>query len=129
MAFERFVPAAVSRVRPRATFRPSGLISFDAASVDAFQLNEASHAVLFFDKTKKLVGIKTTRDDGEAGAIPLAKRRRSVSLKAPQFFERFAITLDHPRRFDVAFDEAAKMMTIDIKTVRRRRGRRPRTTA
>jgi len=125
MAFERFIPTTVSRVRPKVTFRPSGLISFDAAAVETFKLNEASHAVLFFDKTKKLVGIKTTRDGGESGAISLLKRRRSVSLKAPQFFEKFAITLDRPWRFDVAFDEAGRMMTINIKTVRRRRGRRP----
>ncbi len=78
MAFEKFIPSQTSGVRPRATIRPSGLISFDAASVEAFGLNSVSYAVLFFDKTRKIVGVQMTDKAGEDGALQLSRRRRSV---------------------------------------------------
>ena len=54
MSFEKFIPPQTSGVRPRATIRPSGLISFDAATVDTFGLDTAAYAVLYFDKTRKM---------------------------------------------------------------------------
>ena len=125
MAFERYVPPRTAGARPRATIRPSGLISFDATSVEVFDLDKATHAVLFFDKTRKLLGIHTTSNPKEAGAFPLSRRRRSVSLKAPQFFTQYGLTIDEAQRFDVSEDKANKMLTINIKNVQRRRGRRP----
>ena len=55
MAFERYIPPRTVGMKPRATIRPSGLVSFDAAAVEAFGLAKASHAVLFFDKSRKLI--------------------------------------------------------------------------
>lgn len=127
MPFERFIPVANTQAKPKATIRPSGLISFDATAVEAFGLEAATHAVVFFDKTKKLVGIKPTRDGSEEGAIPLNKRRRSMSLRVPSFFERYAISLPQPQRFDVSWDEASGLVVINLKSVHRKRGRRPRS--
>ena len=93
MAFEKFVPPQAAGTRPRATIRPSGLISFDAASVVAFDLESVKFAILFFDKTRKIVGVKTSKKNDEEGALPLSKRRRSVSLKSPQFFHQSAFRL------------------------------------
>jgi hypothetical protein len=125
MAFERFVPPQTAGARPRATIRPSGLISFDATAVEVFDLDQATHAVLFFDKTRKLVGVQTTGNQKEQGAFKLSRRRRSMSLKAPQFFSRYGLTIDEAQRFDVSEDKANKMLTINVKNVQRRRGRRP----
>jgi hypothetical protein len=128
MAFERFVPPQIAGTRPKATIRPSGLISFDAAAVEAFGLERASHAVLFFDKTRKMVGVLTTSNGREEGALKLSRRRRSVSLKAPQFFEKYALSFDEAQRFEVGRDDNANMLTISMKSVQRRRGRRPKQT-
>ena len=128
MAFERFVPPQTAGSRPRATIRPSGLISFDAASVEAFKLTKVSHAVLFFDKTRKLIGIELTNSEKEPGAFPLSRRRRSVSLKAPHFFAQYGLEFEESQRFDVGQEKAGGMLTISMKTVQRRRGRRPKTT-
>jgi hypothetical protein len=125
MAFERFVPPQTAGTRPRATIRPTGLISFDATAVDVFGLDRASHAVLFFDKTRKLIGIQPTSKQEESGAFKLSRRRRSVSLKAPQFFSQYGLTIPEPMRFDVSQDRGNKMLTINVKNVPRRRGRRP----
>jgi hypothetical protein len=125
MAFEKFIPPQTSGVRPRATIRPSGLISFDAASVEAFGLKSVSYAVLFFDKTRKIVGVQMTDKAGDDGALKLSRRRRSVSLKAPQFFDLYGLSFDEAQRFDVGQNPTTKMLTISLKNVPRRRGRRP----
>ena len=128
MAFEKFIPPQSSGVRPRATIRPSGLISFDAASVETFGLHAASYAVLFFDKTRKIVGIQITDNETDDGALKLSSRRRSVSLKAPQFFDLYGLSFEEAQRFDVGRDPTSNMLTISLKNVKRRRGRRPKKT-
>jgi hypothetical protein len=125
MAFEKFIPPQSSGVRPRATIRPSGLISFDAASVESFGLHSASFAILYFDKTRKMVGIQITDKESDDGALKLSRRRRSVSVKAPQFFDLYGISFEEAQRFDVGQDPATKILTISLKNVPRRRGRRP----
>jgi len=125
MAFERFVPPQAAGTRPRATIRPSGLISFDAASVAAFGLDSAKYAVLFFDKTRKIIGVKISNKAAEEGSLQLSRRRRSVSLKSPQFFHQYGLTVDESQRMEVTRDHADDMLMINVKDVKRRRGRRP----
>lgn len=128
MGFEKYIPPKTSGVRPRATIRPSGLISFDAASVEAFGLDSASYAILYFDKNRKLVGVEITNNKRDDGALRLSKRRKSVSLKAPQFFDLYGLTFEEAQRFDVGHDPSSNMLTISLKNVKRRRGRRPKKT-
>ena len=125
MAFERFVPPQAAGTRPRATIRPSGLISFDAASVAAFGLDSVKNAILFFDKTRKIIGVKISDSAKEEGVLPLSRRRRSMSLKSPQFFHQYGLSIDESQRFDVTKDQADDMLFINVKNVKRRRGRRP----
>ena len=125
MTFERFVPPQAAGTRPRATIRPSGLISFDAASVEAFGLDSVKFAILFFDKTRKIIGVKTSNKKDEEGALSLSKRRRSVSLKSPQFFHQYGLSVDESQRFEVSRDRDDGMLMINVTGVKRRRGRRP----
>jgi predicted nucleic acid-binding protein len=101
------------------------LISFDAASVAAFGLDSAKFAVLFFDKTRKIIGVKITRTDKEEGSLPMSRRRRSVSLKSPQFFHQYGLTVEESQRFEVSRDPDDGMLLISVRDVQRRRGRRP----
>ena len=128
MAFEKYIPPQSSGLRPRATIRPSGLISFDAAAVEAYGLQSASFAVLYFDKTRKVVGVEITKNANEEGALKLSRRRRSVSVKAPQFFDLYGLSFDEAQRFDVGRNPETKMLTISLKNIKRRRGRRPKKT-
>jgi hypothetical protein len=125
MAFERFVPPQAAGTRPRATIRPSGLISFDAASVAAFGLEKAKFAILFFDKTRKIIGVKLSNSADEEGVLQLSRRRRSVSLKSPQFFHQYGLSIDDSQRFEVSRDQSDGLLLINVKDVKRRRGRRP----
>lgn len=123
MPFEKFIPTTTKVARPKATIRPTGLISFDARSVESFGLFEATHAVLYFDRAKKRIGVKITTDGEEEGAIPLSRRRRSVSLKAPGLLDKFSLKLDGPKRLDASFDEKENKIVIDLASIRRRPGR------
>lgn len=125
MAFERFVPPQAAGTRPRATIRPSGLISFDAASVAAFGLESAKFAILFFDKTRKIIGVNISNNEEDEGVLQLSRRRRSVSLKSPQFFHQYGLTVEESQRFEVTRDQPDGMLLISVKDVKRRRGRRP----
>jgi hypothetical protein len=125
VAFERFIPPQAAGTKPKATIRPSGLISFDANAVEAFRLRSAKYAVLFFDKIRKIVGIQISDNADEEGALPISFRRRSASLKAPHFFDRYALSFTESQRFDIGYDDTNSMLTINMKAVRRRRGRRP----
>jgi hypothetical protein len=81
--------------------------------------------VLYFDKTKKMVGVQITKNEGDDGALKLSRRRRSVSLKSPQFFDLYGLAFEEAQRFDVGLDPDSNMLTISLKHVQRRRGRRP----
>jgi len=81
--------------------------------------------VLYFDKIRKMVGVQITKNQGDDGALKLSRRRRSVSLKAPQFFDLYGLSFEEAQRFDVGHDPDSNMLTISLKHVQRRRGRRP----
>jgi hypothetical protein len=126
MGFEKFVPrTAASKATPQVTIRKSGLISFDGAAVQEFELERATHLVLFFDKGRKLLGIQKTNDAKTDGAIPISRRRRTVSVKVPPFFESWGFLLDDMHKLDVKYDESLAMMVVDLSGIQRRRGRRP----
>jgi len=126
MGFEKYVPQATpNKSLPKVTIRKTGLISFDAAAVKEFSLEKVTHMVLFFDKSKKVLGVLSDADDAQQGAIPVSRRRRTVSIKVPQFFSSFGLLIDDNRKFDVSFNDNEKMITIDLSAVKRRRGRRP----
>ena len=129
MAFEKFVPPRARTAAPKALIRPTGLISFDGNAVEAFGLAEAQYALLFFDRTRKLVGVKLTANATDEGALKLSRRRRTVSVKSPEFFAEYGIEISQPTRFDAFQDDNKDMIVVNIKSVPRRRGRRAKTAS
>ena len=126
MGFEKFVPrSAANSAKPQVTIRKSGLISFDGVAVQEFNLEKATHLVLFFDKGRKLLGIRSETSAGTAGALPISRRRRTVSVKAPFFFESLGFMLDDTHKLEVRRDESQSLMIVDLRGIERRRGRRP----
>ncbi len=125
MPFEKFSPTPNQSHGPRVTIRPSGLISFDAHAVERFELDRRTHALLFFDKAKKLIGVKPVAQSEDEAAFRLIRRRRTRGIKAPQFFEHFGLSLEAPARFDARFDEGEGMIVIDVRPLKLKRGRRP----
>lgn len=123
MAFEKYIPDVVKTAQPRARIRPSGLISFDAVSVEKFDLAKIKNVVLFFDKTKKQIGIITATSPSEEGSLPVSKRRQSVNVKAPGFFAHYAFVIDRPLVINVEKNDEG-MLVLDMTSIKRKRGKR-----
>lgn len=123
MAFEKYIPDVVKATQPRARIRPSGLISFDAFSVEKFDLGKTKNVVLFFDKTKKQIGVKTAASPNEEGSLPVSKRRQSINVKAPGFFAHYAFVIDRPLVINVQKNDEG-MLILDMSSIKRKRGKR-----
>ena len=128
MPFEKYIPESKSKKKPLARIRPSGLISFDGEAVENFDLEGTDFAILFFDKQRKILGIQPTKSGEDSGALKLSKRRNSMAVKAPEFFARYNLVIDAPKTFPVR-RKADGMLVLDLSRVKRRRGRRPSSTA
>lgn len=124
MAFEKYIPESKSKKKPSARIRPSGLISFDADSVETFDLGGATFGILFFNKQKKILGFQPTKISDDSGALKMSKRRNSMTVKAPDFFARYNLVIESPKTFAVQQNQDG-MLVLDLSSVKRRRGRRP----
>lgn len=123
MPFEKFIPPTVHGLPARATLRPSGLVSFDPVAVASFALDRHSHAVLYYDRASRRIGVGLTNDPDEPGCLPLARRRGSVNLKSPAFFRQIGLSLARPRRLRLTRDPDSGLLEIDLTPLRRRRRR------
>ena len=124
VAYERFIPPTRHGRPARVTVRPSGLISFDQVAVASFALADHSHAVLYFDRSSRRIGVTLGNDPDEPGSLPLSARGASVNLRAATFFRRIGLTLARPRRLEVTREAGADLLEIDLAPLERRRGRR-----
>ncbi len=128
MAFQRYVPKTApkktAKKEPVAVIKPTGYISFDAAALEELGIGEASHAVLYFDPQKKRIGVHFVGDGNEEGALKVSRRRSTVGVKAPGFFEEFRFVLEKPVRCPVRRDSRTGYAVVDARALTRRRGRR-----
>ncbi len=125
MAFEKFVPPRKPKP-PQVSLKRTGTITFDNAFAGTFGLAKASHAIIYFDPTRKLVGVKPARDPKDEGAMRISHRKRVCSLRARSFFEVYGITLDRTAHYPVKLDKDGAMALVDLADAKRRRGPRKR---
>jgi hypothetical protein len=125
MPFEKFVPPRREKSF-QVSIKRTGTISFDKSYATTAGLAKASHVILYFDPSKKLVGVKAARDAKEDGALKLSHRQRVSSVRARSFFDHYGIALERTLRFPVRHDDEAGMAVIELSDVKRRRGPRKR---
>ncbi len=123
MPFEKFIPPDRQKP-PQVSIKRTGTITFYKDWMAAHGLGKTSHVVLFFDPSRKLVGVKAARDAREAGALKLTQRKRVCSVRARQFFEKYRIKLERTSRYQLSYDKGAAMAVIDLLGLKRRPGRR-----
>lgn len=123
MSFEKFVPPKKKRA-DEVSIKATGTISIPSSFVAEHGFADMHFATLFFDKERKLVGVKPTANAREDGAITLSHRRRVASLRARAFFEHYGIPLAGTKRFPVTFDAELGMAVIPLGEIKRRPGRR-----
>jgi len=125
MAFEKFVPPRKAKP-PQVSIKRTGTITFDNSLAAVYGLAKVSHAILYFDPARKLVGVKPVRDPKDEGAMKISHRKRVSSLRARAFFEVYGIKLERTAHYPVKHDREAGMAVVDLSDLKRRRGPRKR---
>jgi hypothetical protein len=121
MAFEKWEPQTEHPAS--ATIVQSRLIRLPSPVANALRLRGKSNAHLFYDRKRKVIGIKPI-DRKEEGAAKIRQSEKSTSLHVPSFFRHYQIDVPGIKRFHCWYDEKEKMAIIDISRPSKR-GRPP----
>ena len=114
MPFEKWEPKPdYERVPASATIVQSRLIRLASPVADMLKLRGKNAAQLFYDKKRKVIGIKGT-DKKEEGAAKVRQSQKSTSIHVPNFFRHYQIEVPGIRRFHCWYDEKERMAMIDI---------------
>jgi hypothetical protein len=123
VVFEKFIPPQKTKT-PRVSIKRTGTIAFDATAVVAFGLAGVPGVALYFDPTRKLIGVKAMANLKEEGALRLTHRKRVSSVRARLFFESYGIPLLETYRLVATLERESGMIVLDLSDVKRRPGRR-----
>lgn len=114
MPFEKWEPKPdYDKVPASATIVQSRLIRLASPVADMLKLRGKNAAQLFYDKKRKVIGIKGA-DKKEEGAAKVRQSSKSTSIHVPNFFRHYQIEVPGIRRFHCWYDEKERMAIIDI---------------
>jgi hypothetical protein len=113
MAFEKWEPQQESERSSSATIVQSRLIRLPSPVASALRLRGKSSANLYYDKKRKVIGIKPL-EKKEEGAARIRQSDKSTSLHVPSFFRFYDIEVPGIKRFHCWYDEKERMAMIDI---------------
>ena len=114
MAFEKWVPQAeFDRSPASATIVQSRLIRLPSPVANMLKLRGKTSAHLFYDRKRKLIGIKPL-DRKEEGTARIRQSEKSTSIHVPSFFRAYDIEVPGIKRFHCWYDEKERMAMIDI---------------
>jgi len=114
MAFEKWVPQPeYDRSPASATIVQSRLIRLPSSVANSLRLRGKTNAHLFYDRKRKLIGIKPL-DKKEEGTARIRQSEKSTSLHVPSFFRTYQIEVPGIKRFHCWYDEKERMAMIDI---------------
>src|SRR5688500_20351448 len=113
MAFEKWEPQPeFERFPASATIVQSRLIRLPHPVANLLRLRGKTSANLYYDKKRKISGIKPL-DRKEEGAAKIRHADKSTSLHGPSFFRSYDIEVPGSKRFHCWYDGQARMATID----------------
>lgn len=114
MSFEKWVPQPDFTTTPAsATIVQSRLIRLTSNVAAMLRLRGKSNAHLFYDRKRKLIGIRPS-DKKEEGTAKIRQSDKSTSLHVPHFFRHYEIDIPGIKRFHCWYDEKERMAMIDI---------------
>src|ERR1041385_3234572 len=115
MAFEKWEPQQESERSSSATIVQSRLIRLPSPVASALRLRGKSSANLYYDKKRKVIGIRPL-DKREEGAARIRQSDKSTSLHVPSFFRAYDIEVPGIKRFHCWYDEKERMAMIEIRS-------------
>ena len=105
MAFEKWDPQPeFERFPASATIVQSRLIRLPTPVASMLRLRGKSNANLYYDKKRKVIGIRAL-DKKEEGAAKIRQSDKSTSLHVPSFFRFYDIEVPGIKRFHCWYDE------------------------
>jgi len=109
--FEKFIQTSAS-FDAKATIRQkTGQIGFSAGAVNRFEIGKFSHAVLYFDRESRVIGIKLVEAE-EEGAIPINSRPSNTYLTAKNFLDKYAVDYSKSHRHELEVDEESGLLFL-----------------
>jgi hypothetical protein len=114
MSFEKWVPHTDFENTPAsATIVESRLIRLPSPVANMLRLRGKSNAHLYYDKKRKVIGIKPL-DRKDEGSARIRQSDKSTSIHVPNFFRFYQIDVPGIKRFHCWYDEKERMAMIDI---------------
>lgn len=114
MSFEKWVPQTdFDNFPASATIVQSRLIRVATPVANMLKLRGKSSAHLYYDKKRKVIGIRAI-DKKEEGTAKIRQSSKSTSIHVPSFFRHYQIDVPGIKRFHCWYDEKEKMAMIDI---------------
>ncbi|MGH9459407.1 MAG: hypothetical protein ACRD2J_17365 [Thermoanaerobaculia bacterium] len=113
MSFEKWVPQPDLSLPASATIVQSRLIRLTSDVAQALRLRGKTTAHLFYDKKRKVIGIRPS-DKKDESTSKIRQSAKSTSLHVPSFFRHYEIDIPGIKRFHCWWDEKEKMAMIDI---------------
>ena len=113
MSFEKWVPQPDTSVPASATIVQSRLIRLTSDVANHLRLRGKTNAHLFFDRKRKVIGIRVSDRKDETSA-KIRQSAKSTSIHVPTFFRHYEIEIPGIKRFHCWYDEKEKMAMIDI---------------
>jgi len=113
MGFEKWQPQPESERSASATIVQSRLIRLPSPVAHALRLRGKTSANLYYDKKRKVIGIKPL-DKKEEGSARIRQSDKSTSIHVPSFFRFYDIEVPGIKRFHCWYDEKERMAMIDI---------------
>ena len=74
MAFELFRATSARGFKPKASLRRNGQIGFNQGAVRRFGLRDYRYGTLYFDRERRLVGIKLYKEEPSEAGVNLQIR-------------------------------------------------------
>src|SRR5688500_7772906 len=99
MSFEKWTPqTSFESIPASATIVQSRLIRLTQPVANLLKLRGKSNAHLFYDKKRKVIGIKPL-DKKEEGTAKIRQSDKSTSIHVPSFFRHYQIEVPGIKRF------------------------------
>lgn len=114
MPFERFTKR-IRSTKPKVSIWSRGQIGFNSGVVQKFNLDQFDYAVLFFDRENRMIGVKFTSDENEAGVIKVTKRPNGISFSAKGFLQYYDVDHTETKQYDVVKDVESDIFVVDLK--------------
>ena len=113
MAFEKFVETSRS-YRAKVSIRANGTLGLNSGAVNKFNLAEFEWVVLYYDREKRLIGIKPTENEKEEGAQKISKGKTGAWVAARRFIDFYDIGTVKTKRLEATWDGKEEMIIVQV---------------